>query len=104
MKNSGGITISLISRSQASTNKNLQQEPNFQLCSSVIFVLAFSTVLFFLIRAEFTSELRLRAHLFAAHSACLNQEPDKASTGIGFTLDHYQGCYGSHVPLQTNPL
>lgn len=38
MKNSVGMTISLISRNQASTNNNLQQEPNFQLCSSVIFV------------------------------------------------------------------
>lgn len=47
MKNSGRITISIICKSQASTNKNLQQEPNFQLCSSVIFVKAFSTVLFF---------------------------------------------------------
>lgn len=31
---------------------------------------------FSLIRAEFTSKLRLRAHLFAANSAFLNQEPD----------------------------
>lgn len=47
-------------------------------------------MLFFQIRPEFTSELRLRAHLFAAHFACLNQEADKASVGIGFALDHYQ--------------
>lgn len=47
-------------------------------------------MLFFQIRPEFTSELRLRAHLFAAHFACLNQEADKASAGIGFALDHYQ--------------
>lgn len=61
-------------------------------------------MLFSLIRAEFTSELRLRAHLFAANSACLNQEPDKTSTGIGLVLDHYQGCYGPYVPLQTKML
>lgn len=47
-------------------------------------------MLFFQIRPEFTSELRLRAHLFAAHFACLNQEADKTSSGIGFALDHYQ--------------
>lgn len=47
-------------------------------------------MLFCQIRPEFTSELRLRAHLFAAHFACLNQEADKASAGIGFALDHYQ--------------
>lgn len=45
---------------------------------------------FSLIRAEFTSKLRLRAHLFAANSAFLNQEPDKSSTGVGFSLDHYK--------------
>lgn len=49
-------------------------------------------MLFFQIRPEFTSELRRRAHLFAAHFACLNQEADKASAGIGFALDHYQNA------------
>ena len=48
-------------------------------------------MLFSLIRAKLTSELRTRAHLFETNSACLIQGPDKTSTGIGFTLDHEQG-------------
>ena len=81
MKNSGGATIILTKTCDKRLISNfvaaLSLFRHSPLCC------------FSLIRAEFTSELRLRAHLFAANSACLNQEPDKTSTGIGFTLDHY---------------
>lgn len=39
----------------------------------------------------------MRAHLFTADSACLNQVPDKTFTGIDSAHDHYQGCNGAHV-------
>lgn len=40
---------------------------------------------FFLIRTEFTLELRLRALVFEASSACLIPELDKTSNDIDFT-------------------
>lgn len=61
-------------RRLTSTNKDLKHKPNFQLHIRVIFVWAFSALLFLPDKAEFTSELRPRGHLCAA----LSGEADKA--------------------------
>lgn len=66
--------ISMRSTRLTSTNKDLKHKPNFQLCTRVIFVWAFSALLFFPDKAEFTSELRPRGHLCTA----FNGEADKA--------------------------